>query len=76
MPRRCDGPSASAHSAATAGRQLADVVQVEVDAVRCVRRRVTVRPVVASSTVAAHQREDLAQRVAGLGGRARPVAAR
>ena len=46
MPRRCEGPSASAHSAATAGRQLADVVQVDVEAVQAAgaARRAGPRP--------------------------------
>ena len=46
MPRRCEGESASAQSAATAGRELADVVQVEVDAVQARRCRVTGQAVV------------------------------
>ena len=73
MPRRCEGVAASAHSAATTG----------VSSPTSCRSRSTPwsasgprhpQPVVDVLDRAAHRGQDLAQRVAGLGGLARPVA--
>ncbi len=55
--------------------QLADVVQVEVEAVH-LAGSAHGQAVVGELDVGAHQPEDLAERVAGLGGRPRPVAHR
>ena len=73
MPRSQDGRVGQRGDGGDDRGQLADVVQVDVDARRSRRCPVTVSPSRSRLHVGAHRVEDVAQRVAGLGGALRPA---